>query len=81
MGDGYDSDTSGCSSLSEDLIVLPSAVAAASAFMYIIHIYSITGSLSNGMHSGTRSGSTPRRAGNGELCWVEGAACMDADYF
>jgi hypothetical protein len=30
MSDGYDSDTSGCSSSSEDLIALASAVAAAS---------------------------------------------------
>jgi hypothetical protein len=81
IGDGYDSDTSGCSSSSEDLIVLPSAVAAASAFMYILLTYAITGSHSNGMHSGTRGGSTPRRAGNRERCTIEGAACMDADYF
>jgi hypothetical protein len=81
MGDGYDSDTSGCSSSSEDLIVLASAVAAASAFMSILHTYSIAGSLSNGMHSGSCSGSTPRRAGNGELSRVEGAACKGADYF
>jgi hypothetical protein len=81
MGDGYDSGTSGCSSSSEDLIVLASAVAAVSAFLSILHTYAITGSHSNGMHSGTRGGSTPRRAGNRERCWVEGAACMDADYF
>jgi hypothetical protein len=81
MGDGYDSDTSGCSSSSEDLIDLASAVAEASAFMSILHTYSITGSHSNGMHSGTRSGSTPRRAGNRERCRVEGAAHRDADYF
>jgi hypothetical protein len=81
MGDGYDSDTSGYSSSSEGLIVLASVVAAASAFMSILHTYAITGSRSNGMHSGTRGVSTPRRAGNREQCWVEGAACVDADYF
>jgi hypothetical protein len=81
MDDGYDSDTSGCSSSSEDLSVLASAVAAASAFMSILHIYAITGSHSNGMHSGTRGGSTPGMAGNRERCRVEGAARMDTDYF
>jgi hypothetical protein len=81
MGDGYDSDTSGCSSSSEDLIVLGSAVAAASAFMSILRTYAITGSHSNGMHRGTRGGSTPGKAGNRERCRVDGAARMDADYF
>jgi hypothetical protein len=81
MGDGYDSDTSDCSSSSEDLIALASAVAAASAFMSILHTYAITGSLSNVMHSGTRGGSTPGWAGNRERRRVEGAARMDADYF
>jgi hypothetical protein len=81
MGDGYDADTSGCSCLSEDLIVLASAVAAASAFMSILHTYAISGSNSNGRRSGTCGGSTPGRAGNRERFRVEGTARMDADHF
>jgi hypothetical protein len=81
MGDGYDSDTSGCSSSSEDFIVLASAVAAASAFMSILHTCANTGSHSNGMRSGTRGGSTPGRAGNRNRSMFEGATRIDADYF
>jgi hypothetical protein len=47
MGDDADSDTSGCSSSSEDMIVLASAVAAAFVFMSILHICANTGSHSN----------------------------------
>jgi hypothetical protein len=65
----------------EHLIVLASVVTAASVLMSMLHTYAITGSHSNGMHSGTRSGWTPGMAGNRERCRVEGAARMDADYF
>jgi hypothetical protein len=44
MGDGYDSDTSGYSASSEDLIVLASAVAAAPTFMSLLPTYAISGS-------------------------------------
>jgi hypothetical protein len=49
--------------------------------MSILRTYAITGSHSNGMHSGTRGGSTPGKAANRERCRVGGAARMDAYYF
>jgi hypothetical protein len=81
MGDGYDSDTSGCSSSSEDFIILASAVAAASAFMSILYACANIGSHSNGTYSGTRGGSTPGRAGNRDRSRFEGVGRLDADYF
>jgi hypothetical protein len=80
MGNGYESDSSGCLSLSEDLIVLASAVSAASTFMSITHTYSNTGTGSNRTRRETRGGSIPGKAGNRERSRVEGAARIDADY-
>jgi hypothetical protein len=81
MENGYESDSPGCSSLSEELMVLASAVSVASAFMSIMDTCANTGTDSNRTRSGTRGGSTPGKAGNRERSRVEGAARIDADYF
>jgi hypothetical protein len=80
MGNVYESDSSGCSSSSEDLIVLASAVSTAFAFMSTMHICANTSTDSNRMRSGTRGGSTPGKDGNRERSRVEGDVRIDADY-
>jgi hypothetical protein len=84
MGDGCESDSSSCSSSSENLIVLASAVSAVSAvstFISKMHTCANTGTGSNRMRSGTRGGSTPGKAGNRKRSKVEDSARIDADYF
>jgi hypothetical protein len=83
MVNGYESDSSGCSYSSEDLIVIASAVSAAFVFMSKMHTCTSTDTDSNRTLSGTRGGPTPgfRHTGNRERRSVDGAARIDADYF